>query len=126
MAVSSQSSGARRSSGGWAARNASSESLDGFAASGYGAAPAERERPPRPLPTGTSPASAGAAQEPLLDHPRYRKLRSLNNGAHGFVQLALDTQTMQRVAIKFLRRDTFSNGSALERECACCTLPTAH
>ncbi|DBA91767.1 TPA: hypothetical protein ACH3X1_003357 [Trebouxia sp. C0004] len=42
--------------------------------------------------------------EPLLGHARYRKIRDLNRGTFGFVQLALDTQTGTQVAIKFIER----------------------
>lgn len=42
--------------------------------------------------------------EPLAGHPRYRPIRDLNSGTFGFVQLALDTQTNEQVAIKFLER----------------------
>ena len=30
------------------------------------------------------------ASEPLADHPRYTKLKDLNKGSYGFVQLAHD------------------------------------
>ena len=121
-AVSSQSSGPRRGSAGWAAREASSEASDSSAACSREADLLERCHLPPPA----ADACASAEKDPLHDHPRYRKLRSVNHGAHGFVQLALDTQTMQRVAIKFMQRGGFSRGSALERECARCTLAHLH
>eukprot|EP00803_Ostreobium_quekettii_P004162 evm.model.scf_1037.8 EVM.evm.TU.scf_1037.8 scf_1037:46121-47071(+) len=43
-------------------------------------------------------------EEPLAGHPRYQKLKDLNSGAFGFVQLALDRDTGEKVAIKFLLR----------------------
>ena len=48
------------------------------------------------------------ARDPLAQQPscRYRKLGSLNNGSSGFVQLAEDMNTKQKVAIKFLERGT--------------------
>ena len=39
-------------------------------------------------------------------HQRYRKLRSLNDGSAGFVQLAEDKHSKEKVAIKFLKRGT--------------------
>lgn len=39
---------------------------------------------------------------PLQNHPRYQKLQDINAGAFGFVQLALDVETNEKVAIKFL------------------------
>ncbi len=39
---------------------------------------------------------------PLQNHPRYHKLQDINAGAFGFVQLALDLETKEKVAIKFL------------------------
>lgn len=44
------------------------------------------------------------AVEPLAGHPRYQKLRDLNKGTFGFVQLALDKLTNTQVAIKFIER----------------------
>lgn len=42
--------------------------------------------------------------EPLEQHARYRKVKDLNEGTFGFVQLALDLQTNSQVAIKFIER----------------------
>jgi len=42
--------------------------------------------------------------EPLEGHPRYLKVRDLNWGTSGFVQLAVDTQTGDQMAIKFINR----------------------
>jgi serine/threonine-protein kinase SRK2 len=46
----------------------------------------------------------GAKPEPLLDHPRYEKIRDLNSGTFGFVQLARDKQTGELIAVKFIER----------------------
>ncbi|KAK9792998.1 hypothetical protein WJX73_004517 [Symbiochloris irregularis] len=45
-------------------------------------------------------------RDPLGKHPSccYRKIRSLNDGSSGFVQLAEEINTKQQVAIKFLER----------------------
>lgn len=40
----------------------------------------------------------------MSHHPRFRKVKDLNKGAFGFVQLALDRDTGDFVAIKFLLR----------------------
>jgi len=37
-------------------------------------------------------------------HPKYRKIRDLNSGTFGFVELAMDKTTGQQVAIKFIER----------------------
>jgi serine/threonine-protein kinase SRK2 len=42
--------------------------------------------------------------EPLANHPKYQKIRNLNSGTFGFVELALDKTTGQQVAIKFIER----------------------
>ena len=42
--------------------------------------------------------------EPLQQHTRYRKVKDLNEGTFGFVQLALDLHTNSQVAIKFIER----------------------
>jgi serine/threonine-protein kinase SRK2 len=42
--------------------------------------------------------------DPLRDHPRFRKIRTLGNGAQGFVQLAEDRRTGEKLAIKFIQR----------------------
>jgi serine/threonine-protein kinase SRK2 len=45
-----------------------------------------------------------AAKEPLRNHPRYTKLRDLNSGGFGFVQLCRDAAYGRQVAIKFVER----------------------
>ncbi|KAK9816381.1 hypothetical protein WJX74_001337, partial [Apatococcus lobatus] len=42
--------------------------------------------------------------EPLLGHPRYRKIKDLNKGTFGFVQLAVDVTNGLNYAIKFIER----------------------
>ncbi|KAK9915945.1 hypothetical protein WJX75_006306 [Coccomyxa subellipsoidea] len=42
--------------------------------------------------------------EPLEDHPKYQKIRDLDKGTFGFVQLAVDLTTGEQVAIKFIER----------------------
>ena len=54
-------------------------------------------------------------KDPLVDHPRYRKIRDLNRGAFGFVILAQDLRAGERVAIKFLPRGPRINAN-VERE----------
>ena len=54
-------------------------------------------------------------EDPLVDHPRYRKIRELNTGAFGFVLLAEDRETKENVAIKFLPRGPRINVN-VERE----------
>lgn len=46
----------------------------------------------------------GARPEPLEGHPKYQKVKDLNSGTFGFVQLALDKTTGRQVAIKFIER----------------------
>lgn len=46
----------------------------------------------------------GERPEPLLGHPRYEKIRDLNSGTFGFVQLARDKSTGELIAIKFIER----------------------
>ncbi|CAD7697926.1 unnamed protein product [Ostreobium quekettii] len=43
-------------------------------------------------------------EEPLAGHPRYKRLKDLSSGGFAFVQLALDRDTGEKVAIKFLLR----------------------
>lgn len=45
-----------------------------------------------------------AKPEPLEGHPRYEKIRDLNSGTFGFVQLARDKQSGELTAIKFIER----------------------
>lgn len=45
-----------------------------------------------------------AKPEPLEGHPRYEKIRDLNSGTFGFVQLARDKQTGELIACKFIER----------------------
>jgi serine/threonine protein kinase len=40
----------------------------------------------------------------LFVHCRYKKVRDLNSGTFGFVELAMDKTTGQQVAIKFIER----------------------
>lgn len=49
-------------------------------------------------------------EEPLENHPVFKKVRDLNSGAFGFVQLAEHKNTGEKVAIKFLLR-----GSKIDR-----------
>eukprot|EP00884_Botryococcus_braunii_P011516 jgi/Botrbrau1/20365/Bobra.0006s0030.1 len=42
--------------------------------------------------------------EPLDEHPRFKKVRDLNRGTFGKVQLVLDTKTNELVAVKFVER----------------------
>jgi serine/threonine-protein kinase SRK2 len=42
--------------------------------------------------------------EPLEGHPKYQKIRALNSGTFGFVELALDKTNGQQVAVKFIER----------------------
>jgi serine/threonine-protein kinase SRK2 len=43
-------------------------------------------------------------QEPLRHHKQYVKIKDLNSGTSGFVQLAYNLQTGEQVAIKFIER----------------------
>lgn len=45
-----------------------------------------------------------ARQEPLDKHFKYEKIRDLNSGTFGFVQLARVKQTNEQVAVKFIER----------------------
>ena len=56
-----------------------------------------------------------AEEDPLVDHPRYRKIHDLNRGAFGFVILAQDLRVGEEVAIKFLPRGPRINEN-VERE----------
>ena len=49
-------------------------------------------------------APPGMGTDPLADHPKYEKVKDLNAGAFGFVQLARNRATGRHVAIKFLPR----------------------
>eukprot|EP00208_Stichococcus_sp_RCC1054_P006645 CAMPEP_0206137726 /NCGR_PEP_ID=MMETSP1473-20131121/2795_1 /ASSEMBLY_ACC=CAM_ASM_001109 /TAXON_ID=1461547 /ORGANISM="Stichococcus sp, Strain RCC1054" /LENGTH=349 /DNA_ID=CAMNT_0053530941 /DNA_START=308 /DNA_END=1357 /DNA_ORIENTATION=- len=53
---------------------------------------------------------------PLEGHPRYVHIRPLNSGASGFVQLALDTETDEQVAIKFIERGGRTSQRIIARE----------
>lgn len=46
----------------------------------------------------------GARPEPLQGHPKYEKVKELNSGTFGFVQLCKDKTTNELVAIKFIER----------------------
>lgn len=54
--------------------------------------------------------------EPLAGHPRYRRIKDINSGASGFVQLAVDLQMEQEVAIKFVQRGSDYLQYAADRE----------
>eukprot|EP00891_Asterochloris_glomerata_P000851 jgi/Astpho2/851/Aster-00699 len=43
-------------------------------------------------------------EDPVAGHPRYQKVKDLNEGTFGFVQLGFDKRTNAQVAIKFLER----------------------
>ncbi|KAK9808869.1 hypothetical protein WJX72_005481 [[Myrmecia] bisecta] len=81
--------------------------------------PAQPPPPAAPAPTPVSQHEAPAASnsnnlfEPLNNHPRYVKIRDLNEGTFGFVQLARDKQMGQEVAIKFLERGAGISRSVL-------------
>ncbi|CAL8466327.1 g5863 [Coccomyxa elongata] len=47
---------------------------------------------------------SASAENPLADDPRYEKIRSLGRGSFGFVQLATDKRTKEKVAVKFWPR----------------------
>jgi serine/threonine-protein kinase SRK2 len=51
----------------------------------------------------SKPAGATRA-EPLESHPKYEKVKDLNSGTFGFVQLCKDKTTNELVAIKFIER----------------------
>ena len=40
-------------------------------------------------------------QNPLLNHPHFKKLKDLNEGTFGFVQLATDTRKSEQVVTRF-------------------------
>ena len=48
--------------------------------------------------------SAHARKDPLQGNRKYEKIKDLNAGAFGFVQLARDKETGEKVAIKFMER----------------------
>lgn len=58
-------------------------------------------------------ANTATVNEPLYQHPRYQKVKDLNAGAFGFVQLALDSVTNEEVAIKFIERGNSITKSVL-------------
>ena len=39
-------------------------------------------------------------QNPLLNHPHFKKLKDLNEGTFGFVQLATDTRKNEQVVTR--------------------------
>jgi len=43
-------------------------------------------------------------EEPLQNHPKYEKVKDLNSGTFGFVQLCKDKTTGEMCAIKFIER----------------------
>lgn len=47
-------------------------------------------------------ASHADVQDPLAGHPRYTKIRDLNRGSYGFVQLAYDKTTGMEVTFSTL------------------------
>ncbi|KAK9793436.1 hypothetical protein WJX73_000668 [Symbiochloris irregularis] len=53
-------------------------------------------------------------RDPLADHPRFKKIRNLNSGTFGFVQMAVELKTGLKVAIKFLPRGPGINECVLK------------
>ncbi|PNH07033.1 Serine/threonine-protein kinase SRK2C [Tetrabaena socialis] len=49
-------------------------------------------------------AQPAGRPEPLVGHPRYEKIKDLNSGTFGFVQLARDKATGETWAVKFIER----------------------
>uniref|UniRef100_A0A061SGC3 Sulfur stress regulator n=1 Tax=Tetraselmis sp. GSL018 TaxID=582737 RepID=A0A061SGC3_9CHLO len=47
---------------------------------------------------------ASPEDDPLENHPKYEKIRNLNRGSFGFVQLARRRDTRKELAIKFIER----------------------
>ena len=47
---------------------------------------------------------ARGSKNPLENNSKYEKIKDLNAGAFGFVQLAKEKETGERVAIKFMER----------------------
>jgi serine/threonine-protein kinase SRK2 len=47
---------------------------------------------------------ASTRKDPLAGHPKYEKIKDLNAGTFGFVQLCLDKSTGEKCAIKFIER----------------------
>ena len=47
---------------------------------------------------------ARGSKNPLENNSKYEKVKDLNAGAFGFVQLAKEKETGERVAIKFMER----------------------
>lgn len=47
-----------------------------------------------------------AKREPLdgLQRSRYSKIKDINSGSYGFVQLCRDSRTNEQVAVKFIER----------------------
>lgn len=47
-----------------------------------------------------------AKREPLdgLQRSRYSKIKDINSGSYGFVQLCQDSRTNEQVAVKFIER----------------------
>ncbi|EFN57457.1 hypothetical protein CHLNCDRAFT_142950 [Chlorella variabilis] len=56
------------------------------------------------MPAPREDQQAAEVDDYLEGHPRYKQIRFLNRGAYGFVILALDNQTGEQVALKFIKR----------------------
>lgn len=56
-------------------------------------------------------ASHADIQDPLAGHPRYTKIRDLNRGSYGFVQLAYDKTTGMEVQSSSLICTLIAKGS---------------
>jgi len=54
--------------------------------------------------------------DPLVGHPRYQRLGDISRGSSGFVLLALDRQTGQQVAIKFIPTGAAFKEASIQRE----------
>lgn len=64
---------------------------------------------------------AKGSSDPLAEckgggHPKYEKIKDLNAGAFGFVQLCKEKDTGEKVAIKFMER-----GHKITKVCLCRT-----
>eukprot|EP00887_Chlorella_sp_A99_P000790 scaffold5.g790.t1 len=56
------------------------------------------------------------AEDPLVNHPRYRTIRHINKGSFGFVVLARNLETNEEVAVKLTRVDSESDMKHSHRE----------
>lgn len=68
-----------------------------------------------------------AKREPLdgLQRSRYRKIKDINSGSYGFVQLCQDTRTNEQVAVKFIERGEKVTIHAVFIDVSIRTLPVA-